>query len=215
MLRNEFKLNLTSLILLVGFVFLFVVCIRQCSDKKDLRKSYKNRISEFVTLESNIVHDYEKEKKVLYDSIRSLNELIKTKKPRKRRVKFKAQETLVKDKVDEIPLNNHYDLAIGSYSFSDALETPINKTISLEDSKYKEKIENLDEENKFLMLSLQESGNIHVEQQKELMALESSMQQLELKLQDEALKNRALKRKVWTNRTIAGGSIIIAILVAL
>lgn len=215
MLKNDFKLNLTSLILLFGLVLLFVISLRQCSDKKDLKKAYEYRLSEFVILESNIVHDYEKEKSILRDSIRYFAKHIKESKPKKKRkAKLKAVLAPIEDKVKETPTNNPYDLAIGSYSLSGALNSE-PKPYSLEERNCEDRYKGIEEENKFLVMALQESGEFDVEQQRELMALERNMEQLNIKLEQEALKSRSLKRKIWANRSIAGVSTILLILVAL
>lgn len=227
MLKNDFQLNLTSLVLLVGVVSLFVISVRQCSDKKDLKKSYEHRISEFVILESNIVHSYEKEKKILRDSIEYFRELAvvnkqSANKQRRHIAKLQNELATIEDQVKEIPFDDSYGFLTGLYPPSDTLEYPFAgnqvkelHTDYLEGIKCVEITKELELERKYLVLSMQASGEMNVKQQEEIEACDYAMQELGLKLQEEALQNRELKRKIWTNRSLAGITTIFAILVAL
>lgn len=225
--KEVFGFNITSLTLLVGCVFLFILCLRQCSDKEAIEQTMFNQEQAFVMMENRIVNEYTEEKKVLRDSIEYYKELVELNKLRankfNREVKqLQADLATIESKVVDIPFDSSYAFLHTQFEPVGVLEYPFagNQVQDLhvgylEGIQLKEITKNMEFEAKYLNESLIASGEMVVGLESEITACDQAMSELGLKLAEEQYHNEKLKKKVWTNRTLSGVISIIAILALL
>ena len=222
-----FSLNLTSMALLLGCVFLFVTCLRQCSDKKSAEQTMFNQEQAFAAMESNIVIKYTEEKKVLRDSIDYYRELVEVNRAQANRYNQKVKQLqadlpTIESEVREIPFDSSYSFLHTQFEPVGTLEYPFAgnqvqelHTNYLEGIQLKKITRNMELEAKYLTEGLIASGDMVVGMSEEIDACDRAMAELSLKLAEEEFHKNKYKKKVWTNRTIATVTTILAVIALL
>lgn len=222
-----FRFNLTSLILLVGMTFLFVLSVRQCDKKKYYKDAYQQQQSEYVAWEHSIISEYKAEKRILRDSIQYYKDLIKGNnakviKARRRINVLELQLRTLKDEMTNISPDS-------SYAFLQALRPPKNdldypfaqNQVShyhqtyLEKEKVDEIRDGLEVENKYLKLNSIAAGDMLLQLESELEECDFSVLQMELDAKVAENREKIFKKRLRRTRIIAGVTTIIAALAIL
>lgn len=213
--KKLFTLNLTSLILLLGCIYLVFFSMNQCSQKKSAVESMKSQKTAYVYLENKIVSEYREDKKILRDSIEYYKELAEVNKIRASNYRYRINELkadlgALESKMSEIPFDSSYAFLSASNEAVGPLEYPFAgnqvrsmHTTHLERDNFSEMNKNLELENKYLGLSLIASGEMVVGFEKEIAACDLAMEKMQLELGETTVHNQHLKKKVWLNRGVA------------
>lgn len=220
-----FKINLTSLILLVAFVGLLVFTVRQCDEKKAYEAAYEGQIKRVGDWGLKVSTKYKEEKKVLQDSVMFFKEqsdghLAKAKALRKEIKRLEDGLSDVKAEMEEIPYHSSYGFLTALYPPFSAKEFPFSgdqvrqlHTNYLQGKKCREIKENLELENKYLNLSLRTSSDMNLKMKGEAELCDQAVLALQEELTVKHEDNLVLKRKVWRIRVIAGASTALFVLV--
>ncbi len=225
--NNLFSFNLTSLFLLVGCVILFVFLMNQCSNTENALKTVKDNEQSYVIMESKIIAKYNEEKQVLRDSVLYWKDLVESNLSKANAQKalikqLKADLSDIKPEVESNPTEDNY-MALNDY----------NRPIGLQDYSFagnqvndflatrleREKLQKISDEyklqNEYLTLSMITCGEMADDLQSEVDACDQALSDLEVEMARIMEDNKKKKRKLWTNRSIAGVFGLVAALLLL
>lgn len=222
-----FKINLTGYVLMMVVTILFVTTIKQCGMKKDVEKSFDERIELFKVWEDNLNESFTAELEVLEDSIAYYKQLVnynsnKAIAANKRVRVLKDEYEALEPQMKQIPMDASGAFVTGLYEKRDTLQFPLSGNQAseihldlLEGIKAEEIIKELNFENYYLDESLRASGEMNYQMQKENNMLEDVVKGYQVELLDGKLKEKTLKRKLWTNRGIAGVVMVLGVIALL
>lgn len=208
-------------------VIFFVMTLKQCGMKKDVKKSFDERIELFRTWEDHLNEGYTAEIEVLKDSIDYFKQLVdynsnKANKANRQVRQLKSEYAALSPQMEQIPFDSSGAFITGLYEPTDTLQYLLSGNQAreihldlLQGIKAKAIVKELTLENFYLDESLRASGDLNVQMSKENELLEKAIQDYQVDLLESKLKEKTLKRKVWTNRGIAGAAIVIGVAILL
>jgi len=222
-----YKLNLTGYVLIMVVTILFVMMMNQRRMKKDVEKSFDERLELFKVWEVNLNNSFCEEIAVMEDSIAYFKQLVNYNSNRaleanKRVRKLKSEYRALESQMEHIPTDVSGAFVTGLYEATDTMQYPLSgNQVSeihldlLEGIKMEDIIKELNFENHYLDESLRASGEMNVQMYKENELLDKIVKECQIGLYDAERGHKKLKRKLWRNRALVGVATVLGVIVLL